>query len=223
MDRRTLYGDAEEGRYRAAVGGSPLINILNGIDPATGLTIGNGIHALDSFDAYTANAFIAAKWHGLSIDNEYFVRYLDNFQTLPAGGGVIYYTDYIGGTKNLAQFPVNSLTDYGMILEGGCFAIPTKFEFVARWSLVCGESGNINGNGTAHTSGGVQTVNGAFRNYSTANEYTVGMNWYFRGHLLKWQSDVGYYFGGTPASATAAGFITNADGWLVRTQLQLAF
>jgi hypothetical protein len=41
--------------------------------------------------------------------------------------------------------------------------------------------------------------------------------------VAEWQKHVGFYSGGTPASASAAGFLTNADGWLVRTQLQMAF
>ena len=168
-----------------------------------------------------------AKWRGWSIDNEWWLRYLNNFQTLPAGNNVIFYNTFVNGTAQTALFPVNSLTDFGMLLQTGYFVIPTKLELVGRWSLVSGESGNINGNGTSQAinvnGNNVRLVNGAFRQFHMANEYTLGVNVFFRKHLLKWQTDVGYYTGGTPASASAAGFITNADGLLVRTQVQVAF
>jgi hypothetical protein len=217
IDRRRLYGDVEQSRFRAAPGGARLIDILNGAGSP------NGIHAVDRFDAFTAVAYAAAKYRGLSIDNEWWVRYVTDFETLPAGNNVIYYTDFASGAPMTALFPVKSLTDYGMVLQGGYFLVPAKFEVVGRWSWINGESGNINGNGNAQIIDGNRVVNGAFRQFHAANEYTLGLNWFFRRHLLKWQTDVGYYQGGTPANASAAGFVTNADGWLVRTQLQLAF
>jgi hypothetical protein len=234
MDRRALYGDEEESRFRGAVGGATMISILNGAYNTSGGTsgtiLGSGNGAVDKFDAQTLNAYLAAKWHGLSIDNEYFVRSMNNFRGTMSSGTVFYTAIDKNGKTVASLLPVGSMTDYGMILQGGCFLVPTKLELVGRWSAVRGESGDIDGKGPA-TGTQVGTVNGrpvysfpgAFRNYSTANEYTLGVNWYFRRHLLKWQTDVGFYTGGNPASASAAGFINNADGWLVRTQIQMAF
>lgn len=216
MDRRRLYGDAEQSRFRGAVGGARLIDILNGVD-------GTGLHAVDAFDAYLFNAFAAGKYCGWSINTEFFVRYLNNFRTLPDGNNVILYSDYITGAPTTSLFPVDSLTDYGAIIEGGHFLVPGKLQVVGRYSMISGESGSINGNGTAQTVGGYRVVNDAFRVFHTASEYTLGLNWYLRGNLLKWQSDVSYYTGGNPASASSTGFITDADGVLVRTQLQFVF
>ena len=218
MDTRVIYGDEEQSRFARAPAGR------ESSTSSTAMRLGTA-YAVDRFNATTLNAFIAGKWHGWSFDNEYFAKCLDNFQGVT--GHPILYTNSIGGGANASLLNVDSMTDYGMILQGGYFLIPTKLEILARWSAVFGESGSLNGDGTYTTTtvGGksVQVVNNAFRIYNTANEYTIGLNWYFRGHLLKWQSDVGYYQGGNPANASAAGFVTNSDGILARTQLQLAF
>src|SRR5262249_22165733 len=109
--------------------------------------------------------------------------------------------------------------------------IPKKMEVAARWTWVRGQSGDINGDGTFRTMalpqvGNVHVVNGAFTHFHEADEYTVGFNWYFRRQLVKWQTDLGFFTGGNPDGAAAqslAGFISGVDGWLLRTQLQLAF
>ena len=56
-------------------------------------------------------------------------------------------------------------------------------------------------------------------------EFAVGLNYYFKGHNLKFQTDMSFYNGGNPAGGgqSAAGFIPGVDGWLVRSQFQLAF
>jgi len=210
FDRRRIYGDIEQARYFTVDGGRRLVDILNG--STSGFT-----HAVDKFDAYTFNAFVAAKYHGFSISNEWWFRYLNNFETVPTGGNVIRYN------SNLASnviFPVNSLFDYGMQLQGGYFVIPDKLEVMARWSMISGQSGNIDGDGVL-LPGGI--VRGAFRNYETANEYTVGFNYFVRRHLLKFTTDFGIYDGGAPIGPSAAGFPANRDGFLLRSQLQLAF
>jgi hypothetical protein len=100
----------------------------------------------------------------------------------------------------------------------------------ARWSQVRGESGDINGNGTFTTRvipgvGPVQVVNGAFRQFHEADEYTIAVSYYFKRQALKWQTDFSVYNGGNPApnGGGNAGFITGADGYMLRTQLQLFF
>jgi hypothetical protein len=231
MDRRSLYGDAEASRYdtiAAGPGGTRLINLLNG-DAA----LPNGAHAVDMFDAYTYNTFIAGKYHGFSVLNEWWVRDLNNFRTTPNGQGNIIYQDNLGpgGAAANALFPKHGLIDYGMNLQAGYFIVPKRVEIAARWAWLRGQSGDINGNGTFRTvilpgvTGPVHVVNGAFRNFHEADEYTIGVNYFFKRHLLKWQTDFGIYNGGNPAlnGQSIAGFIPGADGYLIRTQLQLFF
>ncbi|HEV3115518.1 MAG TPA: hypothetical protein VGY58_00605, partial [Gemmataceae bacterium] len=231
MDRRSLYGDAEQSRYgtmSAGPGGTRLINLLNG-DAATS----GGSHAVDMFDAYSYNAFIAAKYHGFSVFNEWWVRDLDNFRTTPNGLGNIIYQDTLGpkGAAANALFPHHGLIDYGMNVSAGYFLIPRRLEIAARWAWVRGQSGDINGNGTFTTVtipgivGPVHVVHEAFRNFHEANEYTLGINYYFKRQLVKWQTDFGIYDGGNPAvgGTSLAGFIPGEDGFLLRTQFQLMF
>jgi hypothetical protein len=231
MNRRSLYGDAEQSRYftaPGAAGGTRLINLLNGdaLTPA-------GAHAVDAFDAYSFSTFAAAKYRGFSVYNEWWVRDLNNFRTTPNGLGSIIYQDTLGpgGTVANAVFPVASLVDFGMVVQGGYFLIPKKLEVAVRWSMVRGESGDINGDGTFRRVAlpgllaPVQLVNGAFRHVHEADEYTVGINYFFSRHLWKWQTDFGVYEGGNPAGGgqSIAGFVSGADGYLIRSQFQMFF
>jgi hypothetical protein len=233
MNRRSLYGDSEQSRFfvmPAGPGGTRLINVLNG---DTGTPAGS--HNVDMFDAYLFSAFAAGKYKGLSIYNEWFFRDMDNFRTTPNGRGDIIYQDTLGkgGTSANALFPANhGLFDYGSDLQIGYFLIPKRLEVAARWSFIRGESGDINGLGKFTTTtvpgitGPVHVVAGAFRQFHEADEYTVGVNYFFKRHLLKWQTDIGYYRGGNPDGPSAvsiAGFIPGSDGYLIRTQIQLAF
>jgi hypothetical protein len=137
-----------------------------------------------------------------------------------------------------ALFPDHSLLDYGMNLQGGYFIIPKKLELVARWSWVRGDSGDINGTGKFNTvflpevvdqkTGlpvPVHVVQGAFRQFHEADEYAVGVNYFFKRQLLKWQTDFGIYRGGNPAAggASVAGWLPGVGGYLLRSQLQLFF
>jgi hypothetical protein len=229
MDRRSLYGDEEPSRVFVVPGGpqggTRLINVLNG-DGAAATPLGS--HDVDKFDSYSVGSFIALKYRGFSLWNEWYLRDLNDFRTTPNGRGNIIYTDTAG---NNALFPHHALLDYGSTLQGGYFVVPKKLELVARWSFVRGESGAENGNGTFHTvtvpgvTGPVRVYNEAFRVYHEADEYAVGVNYYFKRQLLKWQTDFSWYEGGNPAGGgqSAAGFIAGSDGWLLRTQIQLAF
>jgi len=233
MDRRSLYGDVEQSRYfvmPGAPGGTRLINLLNG---DAGLP--NGSHAVDKFDAYHFNTFVAGKFKGFSFCNEWWLRDLTSFHTTPNGTGYIIYQDTLGagGATRNALFPRHALLDYGTTLQAGYFIIPKKLEVAARFSMVRGESGDVNGNGKftqvviPGVAGKVDVVNGAFRQFHEAREYTVGVNYFFKRHLLKWQTDVGFFDGGnpagTPAGSGVTGWIAGADGYLIRTQVQLAF
>ena len=231
MNRRSLYGDSEQSRFftmPGGIGGTRLINLLNGDlgSPA-------GSHDVDKFDAYTYDAFLAGKYHGFSFCNEWWFRNLDNFHTTPNGMGNIIYQDTLGpgGASANALFPRHGLFDYGTTLQAGYFIIPKKLEVAARWSWIRGQSGDINGNFKFVTvtvpgiAGPVQVVNGAFRNFHEADEYTLGVNYYWKRQLLKWQTDVGIVDGGNPAGSGTpiAAWIPGADGYFIRTQLQLAF
>ncbi len=228
LDRRSLYGDLEQSRYFVTPGGpqggTRLINELNG-DTSTPA----GSHAVDDFNAYSYEAFASAHYKGFSLTNDWFFRNLNNFRTTPNGAGNIIYQDSTGAN---ALFPHNKgLFDYGMVLQAGYFIVPKKWEVAARWSWVRGDSGDINGNGHFTTTtvpgitGPVRVINGAFTNFHEAREFSVGVNRYWKGQLLKWQTDFSVYDGGNPAGGgqSPAGFIAGSDGWLLRTQLQLAF
>ncbi|MBV9122665.1 MAG: hypothetical protein JO112_04855 [Planctomycetes bacterium] len=236
LDRRSIYGDAEQGRFFVTPGGpngTRLINVLNGDGtPAPGFPA--GAHAVDEFNAYSFNTFLAAKYHGWSLLNEWWLRDLNRLETVPAGGNLIIYQDALGpgGTSANALFtPHHDLIDLGMNLQTGYFLIPKRLEVAVRWSWVRGQSGDINGDHTFTTLtvpgvvGPVHLVQGAFTHFRQANEYTLGLNYYFKGQLLKWQSDVGFYEGGNPANPGASypGFLAGADGILFRTQFCLLF
>jgi hypothetical protein len=230
MDRRSLYGDLEQSRIfvmSPGPGGTRLINVLSG-----DATTPNGAHAVDEFDAYSYEAFACAKYKGFSIWTDWYLRTLNNFRTTPNGLGNIIYQDTLGpnGAARNALFPTHALLDYGGLVQGGYFIIPKKLELVARVSFIRGESGDINGTGKRTTVtipgvGAVDRVDGAFRQFHEFREYAVGVNYYFKRQLLKWQTDFSVFDGGNPAGGgvSPAGFIAGNDGWMLRTQIQLAF
>src|SRR4029077_7005639 len=84
--------------------GTRLINVLNG-DAATGNPAGGplGTHAVDSFDAFSYNTFIAGHYKGFSFLHEWWFRDLNNFRTTPNGLGNIIYTSNFGPSL----FPAN--------------------------------------------------------------------------------------------------------------------
>jgi len=226
MDRRSIYGDIEQGRVltaTAAPGGTRLINLLDGA-PGTP----PGSHDVDKFDSYTFDAFASFHWRGFSLTNEWWGRQLTGFQSNPLGRNLIVYQDASGAN---ALFPGGNLYDFGTLVQGGYFVVPKKLEVVARYSTIDGTSGSIEGNGTFRTTtvagvtGPVRVIDGAFRTFHQSNEYAVGFNYFIYGQLVKWSSDFSVYQGGNPAAggASPAGYIAGVDGWMVRTQMQLAF
>jgi hypothetical protein len=227
MNRRSLYGDDEQSRVFVmpgnAQGGTRLINMLSGDALAP-----NGSHAVDMFDYYTYSAFACFKYKGLSIWNEWYLRTLNNFRTTPNGLGNIIYTDSAG---NNSLFPHHGLVDYGSTLQGGYFIVPKKWELVARFSFVRGDSGDLQGHGNFTTTRipGVTTpvrvYDGAFKQFKEAREIAVGFNYYWHRQQFKWQTDFGIYDGGNPSGGgqSPAGFIAGSDGYMLRTQIQLAF
>jgi hypothetical protein len=255
MDRRTLtnsqWGNAELNRVRLDAdtpdGGGNLIGVLNGggFNPSG---TGVGQFAADAFDSASYEAFWSAHYKGFSIYNDWWMRDLYHFRgrrepagTFPGNGlnGPILFTSGAG----TSLFNVNSLTDFGMQLQGGYFIIPKKLELAGRWSWIRGDSGDINGTpgpnrtltaAQARTLLGlpatvtpptVHIIPDAFRHFHEADEYAVGVNYYFKRQLLKWQTDFSVYQGGNPAAGgqSPAGFIPGVDGWMVRSQIQLNF
>lgn len=226
MDRRSIYGDVEQSRVLVTPGGpggTRLINLLNGDSLAPA-----GSHAIDKFDSFSYDAWASFHWRGFSLTNEWWVRRLTAFQSNPLGRNLIIYQD---GTGANALFPGGNLLDFGTLVQGGYFLVPKKLELVGRYSMIEGDSGDINGTGKFRTVllpgivGPVRIIDGAFRNFHTSSEIAFGFNYFFFGQLVKWSSDFGVYQGGNPAAggASPAGYIPGVDGWLVRTQLQLAF
>lgn len=215
MGPRTLYGDEEMSFYRiapAGPGGSTWINQFSGDGMGSA-------HSLNSMDAYTFESFWAAKYKGFSILNDWFARDFTNFKTPAGGGDIVEYTGtgaYAGKGEPLNR---KSIIDFGTMVQAGYFVVPHKAEVVARWSLIEGESGDIAGLG-------MTTPSTAFTHYHAAYEYALGFNYFWKRELLKWQTDVSYYTGaGNPAAngAGAAGFLPGVNGWMLRSQIQLAF
>ena len=253
MDRKSEYDIDELSRIRtstAAPGGTSLISLLGGGGLGAIGTTGASAYSLDAVDSYTFEAYWAAKWHGFSIYNGYWARDLNNFRGVrqstgngtsayPGNGldnSILYTVNTSPTATTAALFPSNkALIDLGAQLQGGYFVLPKKLELVARVSVITGDSGDVYGDGLAtatkttitdaagaHT---VLVIPGAFSHNHTSEEYAAGVNWYFYRQLVKWQTDVSYYNGGNPAAGgqSPAGFIPGVDGWMLRTQIQLAF
>jgi hypothetical protein len=252
MDRRDEYSDAELNRVRImspAPGGTTLLGLLNGAG-FNANSAGVGQYAVDAYDSYTYETFVAAKWRGASILMDAFFENIDNIRGRRAPEGVypgngknqqiLYTANTPQGKTYTALFPSGvGLDQYGFNLQGGYFLIPKKLEVVARWANIRGDDGSINGDGsrTALTAaqktelglgavpGTIYQVGHAFGHESGSNEYAIGINYYFKRQLVKWQTDLSFYTGGNPAlgGQPTAGYIPGVDGYLLRTQLQFAF
>jgi hypothetical protein len=251
MDRRSLFTDAELNRVRLtspAPGGTTILGLLNGGGRLQNASASNvSPFSLDKCDEYVYDVFLAGKYRGFSISNEWWLRNLDNFKSLksPTVGATattnntgvpnpILYTSTVGGSSAASLFPQNrGLIDYGFTLQSGYFLVPRKLEIAGRWSWIRGQSGNINGDGTFTTvningvqGGAVRVVNNAFKEFAEANEYAVGLNYYFYRHMVKWQTDFSVYTGsGNPSQGgqSPAGFIPGVNGYMIRSQIQLQF
>src|SRR5262249_24805039 len=201
---------------------------------------------------YTFEAFVAAKYKGFSILNDWWFRDYDNFRGRRAPAGaypgngvnqpILYSVNNAGSNalNQVALFPANQgVVDYGMMLQAGYFIVPKKLEIAGRWSWIRGTSGSIRGDETFTTltaaqrtalgipasAGTVRVYNHAFDHFNEANEFAVGLNYYFHRQLVKWQTDFSWYNGGNPSSGgqSLAGFIPGVDGYMVRSQVQIGF
>jgi hypothetical protein len=111
---------------------------------------------------------------------------------------------YWRGIANFRGADVPSLFDHGFNLQFGQFVVPEKLELLARWSRIVGDSGTL-----------------GLTDQST-DEVGVGLAWYFRGHQAKIVFDA-TRMNGMPLSSPRLDLSLRNEGWLMRTQLQLAF
>jgi len=232
-------------------GGSRFINVFsaNGttVGAVPGLPAGSLIPGSNQFDLNTANintygAFMAAHYRGFSLYNEWYWRTYGGMHSLNGSGQILYNDAYaflnnpakVPGMSTNALLNRSSFQDYGCAVQAGYFLVPKKLEIIGLWSMVNAQSGDLYGNGTfttvrlpgvAGNAGLVRSWNGAFTNYHMAQEIGAGFNYFWFGQLVKWTTDFNYYRGGNPAGNGAApgGFLPGVDGWLVRSQLQIAF
>jgi hypothetical protein len=247
-DRRSIYTNAELQRIRVSAvqpggGNSSFINILNGgtIAGATPVNTNGTPDTVDKFDTYSYEAFAAFKWRGFSLFNDWFFRDIDDFKGTKRTGGadnpIIYQANLPAtGINNgvNALFTRGGVYDMGTQIQVGYFLVPKKLEVCGKWSWIHGQSGTLNGDGTSRPGPTILVgatpvptviVNNAFREWHDSNEYAIGMNYFWRRTLLKWQTDLAYYQGGNPAAGgqSLAGFIPGVDGWMLRTQIQIGF
>ncbi len=96
------------------------------------------------------------------------------------------------------------LFDHGFWLQVGKFAVPQKLELLARWSRVVGTSGTLG------------------QDEQSADEVAGGFVWYFRGQNAKLTADA-TWLNGAPINSSALDISPGDIGWLIRTQIQLAF
>jgi hypothetical protein len=240
-DRRSQYTSSTAGFIRvatAAPGGTSMLSLFNN-SLATGAA---GPNALDAFDTWNYEAFWALHYRGFSLLNDWWVRDINNFRGVKNPGGsdasILYAAPALPGVAaGTALLPNHAFIDYGMSLQAGYFIVPKKWEVAARWSMINGTSGDIYGNGTFTTVTAAQAArlpgvpvgtriyNSAFNQYHESDELAIGLNYYWKRQLLKWQTDLSYYTGGNPAAsgASPAGYISGVNGYMIRTQIQLAF
>jgi hypothetical protein len=239
LDPRNQYGDIPSSFYfvgPGAPGGTRFINLFNGGNGVGAVGAANqALQSVNSANIFTYGAFMAAHWRGFSLYNEWYFRYFGDLHALGTRNPNIFYNDQLGNTAVLNR---NTFMDYGCAVQAGYFLIPKKFEVMALWSMVNAQSGDLYGTGSFKTftaptgtalsptvTAGIRDYRGAFSNYHMAQEMGIGFNYYWFGQLIKWTNDFSYYRGGNPAGngAAPAGFIPGVDGWLIRSQVQIAF
>ncbi len=131
-------------------------------------------------DLYQLN--FSSKYRGWSFTTEYYMRQLNGFQG--------------------AAVPI--LFDNGLWMQIGKFIVPRKFQLLARWSRVSGDSGTL---GACDQS---------------TDERAGGFAWYFREQQAKLVFDF-TRLDGAPISSAALNIQPGDVGWLYRTQIQFSF
>ena len=137
--------------------------------------------------AYTVNLWAvngSLKYRGWSVSMEYYFRLINEFEGM--------------------GFPQPDLFDHGHWLQIGKFIVPGKFQLLARWSRVVGDSGTLGGPDLS------------------SDEKSGGFAWYFREQNAKFVLDA-TYLDGAPISSAALDIEPGDAGWLFRSQIQFAF
>lgn len=109
--------------------------------------------------------------------------------------------------RHIADFRggnIPGLLDQGLVLQTGYFVLPERLELLARWSRIAGDSGTL---GAQH---------------QHTNEIAGGFAWYIRGHHVKFNLDISW-IDGVPVNSPRLNLLPGDEGWLMRTQFQLAF
>jgi phosphate-selective porin OprO/OprP len=109
--------------------------------------------------------------------------------------------------RTLSQFSdgsVPNLSDNGLVLQTGYFLIPRRFEVLARWTKVVGNSGTLGAS------------------YERTSEIGTGFVWFMRNQDVKLTADISR-IDGVPANSPRLSLQPGDEGWLLRTQLQIGF
>ncbi len=112
-----------------------------------------------------------------------------------------YYFRQVGDIQGAA---VPDLFDHGHWLQFGKFMVPEKFQLLARWSRVEGNSGTLGGAN------------------QQSEEISGGFVWYVRDQHAKFSVDA-THLDGAPISSSALDIFPGDAGWQLRTQIQFAF
>ena len=134
---------------------------------------------ISEFDVYLYTVDAAFKYRGWSLNTEFYFRWLQDLQ----GNGPVTH---------------NTLSQNGLIAEGGRVIIPKKLDWNARYSQVRGPFGDT-------------------------SEFGVGVNWYpLDNQKLKLAFDVSHV-DGSPLNATPTEYLVGDAGTLFRTMFQAEF
>ncbi len=153
-------------------------------------------------DLYKLTGDVSAEFGGLNL---FVAGYLQKFSD----------NDDAALASNL-----DDATQLGLVVQGGVFIIPDKFELFGRYEW-------IDFDGVYYRNSGAGTQGGS-GNLATEDELgivTIGGNWYFKKHNAKFTVDLVWALDPVPASNTGSGILTSADEDQValRSQLQFAF
>ena len=111
---------------------------------------------------------------------------------------------YLRNLYDFAGADVDDLFDWGYYVQLGRFIVPKKLEVAGRYSTVIGDSGTLGG--SEHS----------------GDEVAGTINWYIRGHNLKFQFDVSHY-NGAVLSSGSGNFRAGDEGFLFRSQIQVYY
>jgi hypothetical protein len=137
---------------------------------------------VDAYDVWYFTTDLHWKYRGWSVILDYYWRAISNF----SGGAV------------------PDLGDHGFVAQTGYFVVPERFEILARWSRIVGDSGTLG------------------RRVQSSDEIGGGIAWYFRGHHAKFVFDA-THVNGVPIQESRLDMLPGDAGWFFRSQLQLAF